>query len=608
MDCSILFLRRLVRNPHISGNGRIMVKSDITQLLQQALSCLVAQGVLPQQAVISPQVTLARQPEQGDFASNVALVQAKAAGLVPRVLAEKLVAACQQPAWLAEIEVAGPGFINFRLAAQQHTTVVREILEAGTQFGCTQQAQGQRVHLEFVSANPTGPLHIGHGRGAAYGSAVARLLAAVGYAVHTEYYVNDAGRQMDILAASVWLRYLQQLGESLPFPANGYQGDYIQDIATALRHVSADQYQQPAASVLADLPPDQPDGGDKELYIDALIMRMKHLLGAAGYQAVFAAGRDRILEDIRDDLANFGVNYDQWYPEQSLFDQGKVQQTLAQLEDTAHVYRKSGVLWFRSSTWGDEKDRVLVRANGQPTYFASDVAYHLDRLAQGYTRLINIWGADHHGYVPRVQAALQAVGKAPDDLTVLLVQFASLYEQGEKQAMSTRSGEFVTLRSLYDDVGVDAARFFYLLRRSDQHLAFDLTLARAQSNENPVYYVQYAHARICAVLRQAADKGVVIPHTAVPLTTLTDEHEISLLKCLARYPEVVAHAARDLAPHQVTHYVRDLARELHAYYNACPILTVAAEQRAARLQLILATRQVLRNGLSLLGVSAPERM
>ncbi len=584
------------------------MKSDITQLLQQALSCLVEQGVLPQQAVMPPQVTLARQPEQGDFASNVALVQAKAAGLSPRVLAEKLVAVCQQPAWLAKIEVAGPGFINFRLAAQQHTAVVREILAAGTQFGCAQQAQGQRVHLEFVSANPTGPLHIGHGRGAAYGSAVARLLAAVGYAVHTEYYVNDAGRQMDILAVSVWLRYLQQLGESLPFPANGYQGDYVGAIAADLCQASADQYQQPAASVLVDLPPDQADGGDKELYIDALIARMKHLLGAADYQAVFAAGRDRILEDIRDDLANFGVTYDQWYPEQALFDQGKVQQVLTQLEDTAHVYRKAGVLWFRSSTWGDEKDRVLVRANGQPTYFASDVAYHLDRLAQGYTRLINIWGADHHGYVPRVKAALQAAGKVPDDLTVLLVQFASLYEQGEKQAMSTRSGEFVTLRSLYDDVGVDAARFFYLMRRSDQHLAFDLTLARSQSNENPVYYVQYAHARICAVLRQAADKGVMIPDVVVPLTALTDEHEISLLKCLARYPEVIAHAARDLAPHQVTHYVRDLARELHAYYNACPILTVAAELRAARLQLILATRQVLRNGLSLLGVSAPERM
>ncbi|MEL6710198.1 MAG: arginine--tRNA ligase [Pseudomonadota bacterium] len=584
------------------------MKSEITQLLQLALRRLTDQGVLPARAIVSPQVTPSRQPEQGDFASNVALVHARAADMSPRALAEKLVAACQQPDWLTAIEIAGPGFINFRLAAQQHTVVIRDILDAGAQFGCTQQGGGERVHLEFVSANPTGPLHIGHGRGAAYGSVVARLLNAVGYVVHTEYYVNDAGRQMDILAVSVWLRYLQQLGESVPFPANGYQGDYVQDIATELRQVRAEQYRQPVASVLADLPPDQADGGDKELYIDALIARAKHLLGTIGYQAVFAIGRNRILEDIRDDLANFCVIYDQWYPEQRLFDQGKVQQALEQLESTEYCYREAGVCWFRSSALGDEKDRVLVRENGQPTYFASDVAYHLDRLAQGYTRLINIWGADHHGYVPRVKAAIQAADQSAEFLTVLLVQFASLYEEGEKQAMSTRSGEFITLRRLYEDVGVDAARFFYLMRRSDQHLAFDLTLARSQSNDNPVYYVQYAHARICAVLRQAAEKDIVVTTATVPLAVLTDSHEISLLKCLAHYPEMVAHAARDLAPHQVTQYLRDLARELHAYYNACPVLAVAAELRTARLQLLLGTRQVLRNGLDLLGVSAPERM
>ncbi|MEM6405842.1 MAG: arginine--tRNA ligase [Pseudomonadota bacterium] len=584
------------------------MKSEITQLLQLALRHLTDQGVLPAQTIVSPQVTPSRQPEQGDFASNVALVHARAADMSPRVLAEKLVAACQQPDWLAAIEIAGPGFINFRLAAQQHTVVIRDILDAGAQFGCTQQGGGDHVHLEFVSANPTGPLHIGHGRGAAYGSAVARLLSAVGYVVHTEYYVNDAGRQMDILAVSVWLRYLQQLGESVPFPANGYQGDYVQDIATELRQARAEQYRQPVTSVLADLPPDQADGGDKELYIDALIARAKHLLGTIDYQAVFAIGRNRILEDIRDDLANFCVIYDRWYPEQRLFDQGKVQQALEQLESTEYCYREAGVCWFRSSALGDEKDRVLVRENGQPTYFASDVAYHLDRLAQGYTRLINIWGADHHGYVPRVKAAIQAAGQSAESLTVLLVQFASLYENGEKQAMSTRSGEFITLRRLYEDVGVDAARFFYLMRRSDQHLAFDLTLARSQSNDNPVYYVQYAHARICAVLRQAAEKDIVVTTEPAPLAVLTDSHEISLLKCLAHYPEMVAHAARDLAPHQVTQYLRDLARELHAYYNACPVLAVAAELRTARLQLLLATRQVLRNGLDLLGVSAPERM
>ena len=585
------------------------MKSDIVQLLQQALQSLQAQQVLPADALVVPQVDRARNLAHGDFASNIALVLAKPAKLAPRVLAEKLVAVLDQPDWLVSAEIAGPGFINFRLAKGTQTAVVTDILTEGEQFGCSQQGQGERVHVEFVSANPTGPLHIGHGRGAVYGSAVASLLQAVGYQVHREYYVNDAGRQMDILATSVWLRYLEQVGESLVFPANGYQGEYVRAIAADVQQVQADRYHHPTAMVFADLPADEPAGGDKERYIDALIARTKQLLGVEGYRVIFTAGLDAILAGIRADLADLGVEYDHWYAEQGLFDRGTIIQAMDALAAAGHLYTEQGVRWFRASAFGDEKDRVVVRENGQPTYFASDIAYHLEKLDRGFGRMINIWGADHHGYVPRVKAALQAAGRDPQALQVLLVQFASLYENGVKQAMSTRSGEFVTLRTLYDDVGVDATRFFYLLRRSDQHLDFDLDLARAQSNDNPVYYVQYAHARMCAVLRQAAEQGVGVMDGSADLDSLTDPHELTMLTLLARYPEVVAAAARDLAPHGLTHYVRELAQGLHAYYNACQfLLPDDTALRDARLTLITAVRQVLRNGLRLLGVSAPEQM
>jgi arginyl-tRNA synthetase len=466
------------------------------------------------------------------------------------------------------------------------------------------------VQVEFVSANPTGPLHVGHGRGAAYGAAVADLLEAVGFAVHREYYVNDAGRQMDILAASVWLRYLELCGEAVVFPANAYRGDYVWDIAATLHREHGDAYHVPVARVGEGLPPDEPDGGDKERYIDAVIARARELLGDNRYRFVFELGLNTILEDIRDDLEKFGVVYDEWYSERSLSERGAVQRAIERLRAAGQLYEQDGALWFRSTAFGDEKDRVVVRENGQTTYFASDIAYHMDKLERGFERVIDVWGADHHGYVPRVKAALQALGDDPARLDVLLVQFATLYRGGEKVQMSTRSGEFVTLRQLRKEVGRDAARFFYVMRKSEQHLDFDLDLAKSQSSDNPVYYVQYAHARVASVLRQMAERGLErdAQRGLASLGRLTEPQEQALLTGLARYPEVVEAAALAHEPHQVVHFLREIANDFHVYYTTHQFLVDDAGLRDARLSLVLAAQQVLANGLRLLGVSAPETM
>jgi arginyl-tRNA synthetase len=584
------------------------MKSVIRDLVSEALQALVRQGRLSE--VTEPVIERARDPAHGDFATNAALVNAKATGLKPRELAEYLVAALPSSAALAAVEIAGPGFVNFRLADAAYQAVVAEVLSQGARYGRSDVGRGGRVQVEFVSANPTGPLHVGHGRGAAYGAVVADLLEAVGFAVHREYYVNDAGRQMDILATSIWLRYLELCGEELAFPANGYRGDYVWDIAATLHREHADAYRHPAEEVFGALPADEPDGGDKEVYVDALIGRARQLLGDNRYRYVFELGLNTILDDIRDDLEKFGVIYQEWYSERSLTESGAVNKAIERLRRAGHVYEQDGALWFRSTAFGDEKDRVVVRDNGQTTYFASDIAYHMDKLERGFERVIDIWGADHHGYVPRVKAALQALGDDPSRLDVLLVQFAILYRGGERVQMSTRSGEFVTLRQLRKEVGRDAARFFYVMRRCEQHLDFDLDLAKSESNDNPVYYVQYAHARVCSVLRQAAEKGLhVEPSPGIlHLDRLVEAHEMALLKSLARYSEVVESAALGAEPHLVTHYLRELANEFHTYYNAHPFLVAEDALRDGRIKLILAVREVLRNGLNLLGVSAPERM
>jgi len=590
------------------------MKSELLHLLSTALQTLAADGALPAPPELTDaNVERARDPAHGDFATNVALVLAKQARMKPRDLAGRIVAALPPSPLVARVEIAGPGFINFRLAPEAYHGLIPEILSKGPEFGRSSLGGGRRVQVEFVSANPTGPLHVGHGRGAAYGAVVADLLEAVGFDVHREYYVNDAGRQMDILATSVWLRYLELCGEELPFPSNGYKGDYVWDIAASLHREHGDGYRVGADVVLAGLPPDQIEGepdGDKEAHIDALIARAKELLGDNRYRLVFELGLNTILDDIRDDLAEFGVHYQEWYSERSLTESGAVNKAIERLRAAGHVYEQNGALWFKSTDFGDEKDRVVVRDNGQTTYFASDIAYHMDKLERGFARVIDVWGADHHGYVPRVKAALSALGDDPKRLDVLLVQFAVLYRGGEKVQMSTRSGEFVTLRQLRKEVGRDAARFFYVMRRCEQHMDFDLDLAKSQSADNPVYYVQYAHARVASVLRQAADRGIIVEPTpgTTNLALLSEDHEQALLKTLSRYPEVVEGAALHEEPHQLTNYLRELANDFHTYYNAHQFLVDDAALRDARIKLILATREVLRNGLGLIGVSAPEQM
>ena len=584
------------------------MKARLEQLLAEALAALKSSGLVPDEVYPEVAVTRTRDASHGDFATNLAMQLAKPAKRPPREIAEALVAAIPPNEVVREVAIAGPGFINFFQNEEASGAAVRRVLEEGDAYGRSAVGAGTRVQVEFVSANPTGPLHVGHGRGAALGASIANLLEAAGFEVQREYYVNDAGRQMDILAASVWLRYLELLGETVVFPANGYQGDYVRGVAASLHEAHGDAFAQAAEQVFAALPPDEADGGDKEHYIDALIGRMRDRLGDNGYRIVFDAGLDAILADIQGDLDEFGVRYDEWFSERSLA--GGIPDVVERLEKAGHVYEKEGMRWFRSSTFGDDKDRVVVRANGQSTYFASDIAYVTNKLERGFDRVLYVFGADHHGYVARLKAACEALGFDPGRLEFLLIQFAILYRGGERVPMSTRSGSFVTIRELRDEVGRDAARFFYVMRKHSQHLDFDLDLARSQSNDNPVYYVQYAHARICSVERQLGQRELAFDRARglAALGRLEQPAETELATLLATWPELLERAALAREPHQVTGYLRDLANALHSYYNAHKVLVEEAELRDARLCLLFAVRQVLASGLGLIGVSAPELM
>jgi arginyl-tRNA synthetase len=586
------------------------MKSHLEQLLQTAIVDLQKQNFLPQEISINPQIERTRDKQHGDYASNVALSLAKAAKINPRELAEKIISILPSDENIENISIAGPGFINFTLTQQAFLNVVKQILKEKENYGSSKLGEGQRILIEFVSANPNGPLHVGHGRGAAYGSALADLLENVGYQVEREYYVNDGGRQMDILATSIWLRYLELFGEKFAFPCNAYQGDYVTEISRELRDEFGERFRQSATDVFHNIPKDEKEGGDKEEHIDALIARAKTFLGNENYEIIFFAGLNSILSDIKNDLTEFGVKFDRWFSERSLLQNDAVKHAIEKLVEGNHVYEQNGAIWFRSTDFGDDKDRVLLRDNGQPTYFAVDVAYHLNKLERGFTKLINIFGADHHGYVPRLRAAISALGYDAAQLMTLTVQFAVLYRGKERVQMSTRSGSFVTLRELRDEVGKDAARFFYVLRKCEQHMDFDLDLAKSKSNENPVFYVQYAYARIASVFRQLKDRQLDLDEQQglLSLSRLEEPHEKLLLEELTRYPEIVDMAARSYEPHLVAHYLRDLASAFHAYYNAHAFLVEDIELRNARLVLILATKQVLANGLKLLGVSAPEEM
>ena len=541
-----------------------------------------------------------KQAGHGDYACSVALQLARSLKRAPREIAARLVAALPPSPYVERAEVAGAGFINLFLKRPFKQQVVNRILEAGTGYGTGARGQRKKVQVEFVSANPTGPLHVGHGRGAAYGASLANVLAASGFDVAREFYVNDFGRQMDILALSTWLRYLELCGETVPFPANAYQGGYVRSMAAAIRSEHGARFRQGAGTFTSAL--SEPD---EELRLDAMIEAAKRVLGT-DYEIIHRYALEVQLADCRSDLAEFGVKFDQWYSERSLYDSGRVERALKRLEERGHVYEQDGAKWFRSSSYSDEKDRVVRRENGQYTYFASDIAYHLDKFERGFDIAIDVWGADHHGYMARVKGALAALGFDPQRLTIALVQFAVLYRGGERVSMSTRAGEFVTLRELRREVGNDAARFFYVLRKSDQHLDFDLDLAKSQSTENPVYYVQYAHARVCSVLEQWGGNPSEL--AGADVTALVSEHETALLARLLEYPDAVENAARDLAPHLVAFYLRELAAEFHSYYNATRLLVEDENVKRARLALAASVRQVLRNGLALLGVSAPDSM
>ena len=585
------------------------MKEHIRSLLEQALAALRDDGDLTLDPLPDIVVERSRGADHGDFASPVALALARVARRKPREIAERIRARLPGSASIASVEIAGPGFINFSVATEAFTETVRRILGAGVQSTRPALGEGRRVQVEFVSANPTGPLHVGHGRGAANGASVANILEAAGFDVQREYYVNDAGRQMHILALSVWLRYLERLGTAVAFPSNGYRGGYIHDIAGALeRDVGADLAVD-GETLMEGVPPDEPAGGDKEAHVDALIARARSLLGTQRYERAFALARDMGVDDIRSDLQEFGVVYDEWFSERTLVDAGDVEAVVNRLRERGHVYERDGALWFRSTEFGDEKDRVVVRENGESTYFASDIAYAANKFDRGFERAIYVWGADHHGYIARVKAAVEALGYAPQAVEILIVQFANLYRGGERAQMSTRSGEFVTLRELRNEVGADAARFFYVMRRCEQHLDFDLELAKSRSNDNPVYYVQYAHARIASVLRQCVERGMdsgVGPEAA--LDTLVEDEPLALMRELAKYSEVLATSAQALEPHQLATYLRGVATQLHGFYNAHKFLVDDDEVRGARLSLAVATQSVLADGLALLGVSAPESM
>ena len=582
------------------------MKQKLQQLLTEAISIVQKKMNLSFSAIDDIQIERTRDQAHGDFACNIAMVLAKQAKTNPRELASALLENLPGSEIIDHVEIAGPGFINFFLSKQSRLDVISKILQAGKNYGRSEFGSGKSILVEFVSANPTGPLHVGHGRGAAYGAVVSDLLEAIGYKVDREYYVNDAGRQMDILTVSIWLRYLEQCGIRIDFPENAYQGDYIREIADKL---FSDKQQALSSGV--DSPKDIiVDSDDPETSIDQLISFSKSTLGSENYQAILNSGLNQILDEIREDLADFGVVFDCWFSEQSLSNDDQIQKCIDRLKKSEFVYEENGALWFRSTTFGDEKDRVIIRDNGQTTYFASDIAYHAEKFSRGYDKVINIWGADHHGYIARIKAALSALDENPDKLEILLVQFATLYRGTEKLPMSTRSGQFVTLKELRDEVGKDAARFFYIMRKSEQHLDFDLELAKSKSSENPVYYIQYAHARICSVMKQLEEKGLSydVEMGNHNLHILTEPPEEKLITALSRYPEIVHAAAIDNEPHQIAYYLRDLANEFHSYYNSCQFIVDSCELRNARLNLISASKQVIFNGLGILGVSAPEEM
>lgn len=573
---------------------------DLKKQLVALLSDTVSK-TFPEAIMASIELDRPKQVSHGDYACNFAMQAANAMKANPRAIAEKLLAALPASPIIEKAEIAGAGFINFFLSPAAKQQVIQTIFAAKESYGFVNVGEGKKILLEFVSSNPTGPLHVAHGRAAAYGASLANVLDAAGYKVNREYYVNDAGRQMDILTLSTWLRYLGLFNINFSYPPNCYQGEYVVTMAEEIKEALGDRLVVPDGPVVSGVSFE----ADAEVYLDALIAKSKELLGDK-YALVHKHALTKQVDDMRNDLEEFGVHYDCWFSEQSLYDEGLLSHALEELDKGGYTYRKDGALWFRSSQFGDEKDRVLQRENGLYTYFAPDIAYHLNKFERGSDYVIDIWGPDHHGYIPRVRASVEALGKKPNDFIVIISQLVKLYRDGELVKLSTRAGNYVTLRDLRTEVGNDAARFFYVLRKSDQHLDFDLDLAKSKSNDNPVYYIQYAHARICRVLEEWGGNSHQLAN--VDLSPLNGPHELALMQILIDYPQAIANGARDYAPHAIAYYLKDLASALHSYYNAEKFLVEDEKLKLARLALITVTKQVIANGLKLLGVSSPEKM
>ncbi len=553
------------------------MKNQIRDLILQAAREAYTRGELPSDDFPSVEIEEPKTEAHGDFATNFAMLAAKSQRLPPRRIAEVVTSYLNKGDLLERAEIAGPGFINFFLESSAWAPVVQTILSQQGAYGSYNLGRGLKVQVEFVSANPTGPLHVGHGRGAAVGDSVARILTFCGYDVQREYYINDSGRQIQTLGRSVYLRCKQLLGHSVAFPEDHYPGDYILDLAREVIRLQGGEF------ILAD----------EER--------------AVAHCARFAA--DAIILGIRKGLETFRVAFDRWFSEQSLFENGLVAQALEELQARGEVYTRDDALWFKSSAYGDEKDRVVMRSNGLTTYFAADIAYHRDKYRRGFEKVIDVWGADHHGYIPRMAAAVQAFGQRRDQFDVILVQLVNLLRGGQPVAMGKRSGDFVTLEEVVNEVGVDAARFIFLTRDYASPLDFDLEVAKQQTNENPVYYIQYVHARIASILRKAAEQGLnPVAWRDDSGARLTQAEEIQLIKALARFPEVVRLSAETLAPHRVTFALMNLSALFHAYYNKHRVLTDDPGLSNSRLCLVSAVQQVIRNGLTLLGVSAPEQM
>ena len=554
------------------------MKKKLISLIARSVGACAGKGLLPDVDLSRIEVEVPANPEHGDYASNIAMVLASQARQNPRKIAQAIQENLDDPEGIVEkTQIAGPGFLNFMLKDDVWRSVLKDILDQKDRYGCLPAGSGKKVQVEFVSANPTGPLHIGHARGAVVGDVLCNLLAATGQQVSREYYINDAGNQMNNLGRSVLYRLRELAGEAVEFPENGYRGDYIREIAGDIFKKEGSRFR---------------DENEEET-----IQRFNEAAGAV------------ILDGIRKDLRDFGVTFDCYFSERELYRENGVGRLLDELQKQGFIYSDGETLWFKTTDYGDDKDRVVIRKNGEPTYFAADIAYHANKFSRGFDLLIDIWGADHHGYIPRLEAAIQAIGRPREDLKIILVQLVNLLRAGEPVAMSTRSGEFVTMREVLDEVGRDAARYNFLMRRSDSHLDFDLEVAKKQSNENPVYYVQYAHARICSILRTAQERGMTLPDfPAIRPSLLAEAEERTLIKMMARYPEMLEGAVKTLEVHRITFYLNELAGLFHGYYNKYKVVTDDAALSAARLALVEAVRQVLVNALKIMGVGAPVKM